>query len=167
MHDIKSSRGSYYPQGARKIGSEAMKGKGKGQGKNRDIHGRTSVRIAHMSRDEVMDGLEQLGWEPVANVAYTLQKKKGILHELVEMTTKTEMNGSTNVCAGLSQKNKTELGDLCKTLSIPSGHETEPLLTRKIKEVLAERQPLRQATLDSRRHRRKTYTTNSIASGQC
>ena len=31
MHDIKSSRGGYYPQGANKKGPEAEKGKGKGQ----------------------------------------------------------------------------------------------------------------------------------------
>ena len=40
MHDIKSSRGGYYPQGANKKGSEAGKGKGKGHGKNRDSRGR-------------------------------------------------------------------------------------------------------------------------------
>ena len=63
-----------------------------------------------------------------------------------------------NVCAGLSQKNKTELRDLRKTLSIPlSGHETKPQLTRKIKEVQAEREKLRQATVDFGRHRGKTY----------
>ena len=51
---------------------------------------------------------------------------------------------------GLSQKNKTELRDLCKALSIPlSGHETKPQLARKIKEVQAEREPLRRASLDS------------------
>ena len=37
-----------------------------------------------MSRDEAMDRLEQLGWEPVAIVAYTLLEKKSILHELEE-----------------------------------------------------------------------------------
>ena len=66
-----------------------------------------SVRIAHMSRDEVMERLEQLGWEPAANVAYTVFEKKSILHELEEKATKSEMNDIPNVCAGLSQKNKT------------------------------------------------------------
>ena len=116
----------------------------------------TSVRIAYMSRDEVMDRLEQLGWEPVATVAYALLEKKSILHALEEKTTKSEMNDSTNVCAGLSQKNETELRDMCKTLNIPlSGYETKPQLTRKIKEVQAEREPLRQATLDFGRHQGK------------
>ena len=56
------------------------------------------------------------------------------------------MNDNPNVRAGLSQKNKTELRELCKALSFPlSGHETKPQLTRKIK---AEREPPRQA--DSR-----------------
>ena len=68
------------------------------------------------------------------------------------------MNDNPNVCADLSHKNKTELRDVCKPLSIPlSGHETKPRLTRKIKEVQAEREPLRQATLDFGRHRGKTY----------
>ena len=117
-----------------------------------------SVRIAHMSRDEVMDRLVQLGWEPTANVTYTLLEKKSILHELEEKMTKSEMNDNTNVCAGLSQKNKTELRDVCKVLSIPlSGRETKPQLTRKIKEAQAEREPLRQAILDFGRHRGKTY----------
>ena len=72
--------------------------------------------------------------------------------------TKSEMNDSTNVCAGPNQKNKTELRDLCKTLGIPlSGHKTKPQLTRKIKEVQAERQPPRQATLDFGRHGGKRY----------
>ena len=117
-----------------------------------------SMRVAHMSRDEVMDRLVQLGWEPTANVVYTLLEKKSILHELEEKMTKSEMNDNTNVCVGLSQKNKTELRDVCKVLSIPlSGRETKPQLTRKIKEVQAEREPLRQATLDFGRHRGKTY----------
>ena len=38
-----------------------------------------------------------------------------------------------------------------------SEHETKPQLTRKIKEVRAEREPLRQAILDLGRHRGKTY----------
>ena len=90
-----------------------------------------------------------------------------------EKTTKSEMNDNSNVCAGLSQENKTELRDVCKTLSIPlSGHETKPQLTRKIKEVQTERKPLRQATPDFGRHgERRTNgcapTTNSIASGRC
>ena len=47
---------------------------------------------------------------------------------------------------------------MCKTLRIPlSGHQTKPQLTRKIKEVQAEREPLRQETLDFGRHRGKTY----------
>ena len=70
---------------------------------------------------------------------------------------KSEMNDNPNVCAGLSQKNKTELRDVYKALSIPlSGHETKPQVTRKIKEVQAEREPLRQATLDFGRHRGET-----------
>ena len=68
------------------------------------------------------------------------------------------MNDNSNVCAGLSQKNSTELRDVCKMLSIPlSGHETTPQLTRKINEIQVEREPLRQATLDFGRHRRKTF----------
>ena len=115
-----------------------------------------SMRLAHMSRDEVMDRLVQLGWEPTANVTYTLLEKKSILHELEEKMTKSEMNDNTNVCAGLRQKNKTELRDVCKVLSIPlSGRGTKPQLTRKIKEAQAEREPLRQATLDFGRHRGK------------
>ena len=70
------------------------------------------------------------------------------------------MNDSTNVWVGLSHKNKTELRDLCKTLSMPlSGHETKPQLSRKVKEVQAEPQPLRQATLDFGRHQGKTNET--------
>ena len=89
---------------------------------------------------------EQLGWDPAANVAHTLLEKKSILHELEEKVTKSEMNDNPNVCAGLSQKNKTELRDVCKALRIPlSGHETKPQLTLKINEVQAEREPLRQA----------------------
>ena len=38
-----------------------------------------------------------------------------------------------------------------------SEHETKPQLTRKMKEVRAEREPLRQAILDLGRHRGKTY----------
>ena len=95
-----------------------------------------SVRIAHTSRDEVMERLEQLGWEPAANVTYTLLEKKSILHELEEKATKSKMNDNLNVCADLSQKNNTELRDVCKALSTPlSGHETKPQLTRKVKEV--------------------------------
>ena len=42
--------------------------------------------------------------------------------------------------------------------SIPSsGYETKSHLTRKIKEVQSEREPLRQAILDFGRHREKTY----------
>ena len=92
------------------------------------------------------------------NVEQTLLEKKSTLHELDEKVTKAEMNDNTNVCAGLSQKNKTDLREVCKALSIPwSGHETKPLLTRKIKVVQAEREPLRQAILDFGRHRGKTY----------
>ena len=40
MHDIKSSRGGYYLQGANKKGSGAGKGISKGQGKNRNSRGR-------------------------------------------------------------------------------------------------------------------------------
>ena len=71
-------------------------------------------------------------------MAYTLLEKKTILHELEEKVAKSEMNDNPNVRAGLSEKNKTELRDVCKALSIPlSGHETKPQLTRKIKEVQA------------------------------
>ena len=35
-----------------------------------------------MSRDEAMERLEQLGWEPAATVEHTLLEKKSILHEL-------------------------------------------------------------------------------------
>ena len=116
------------------------------------------MRVAHMSRDEVMERLEQLGWEPGANVAYMLLEKKSILHELEENVTKSQMNDNPNVCAGLSQKNKTELRDVCKAFGIPlSGHETKPQLTTKIKEVQAEREPLRQTTLDFGRHRGKMH----------
>ena len=62
-----------------------------------------------MSRDEVMEQLEQLGWEPAANVEFTLLEKKSILHELEEKVTKSEMNDNPNVCAGLSRKSKIEL----------------------------------------------------------
>ena len=87
-----------------------------------------------------------------------LLEKKSILLELEEKVTKSEMNDNSKTCASLSQKNKTALRDVWKALSIPlSGHETEPQLTRKINEVQAEREPLRQATLDFGRHRGKTY----------
>ena len=90
-----------------------------------------SARIIPMARDEEMEQLEQLGWEPVANVTYTLLEKKSIRHELQEKTTKSEMNDNSNVCADLSQKNKTELRDVCKMLSIPlSGQETTPQLKK-------------------------------------
>ena len=102
-----------------------------------------------MSRDEVMEQLEQLGWEPDANVEFTLLEKKSIMHELEEKVTKSEMNDNPNVCAGLSRKSKIELREVCKVLSILlSGHETKLQLTRKIKEVQAEREPLRQTILD-------------------
>ena len=75
-----------------------------------------------MSRDEVMEQLEQLGWEPVANVTW---------HELEEKMMKAGMNDNSNVCAGLSQKNKTELRDVRKMLSIPLlGQETTPQLKK-------------------------------------
>ena len=91
-------------------------------------------------------------------MAYALLGKKSILHELEEKVTKSEMNDNPTVCAGLSQKNKTELRDVSKAFSIPlSGHETKPQLTRKINEVQAEREPLRQAIVDFGRHRGKTY----------
>ena len=116
-----------------------------------------SVRIAHTSRDEEMERLEQLGWEPAANVEYTLVEKKSILHELEEKVTKSEMNDNPNVCGGLSQKHKTELKEVCKALSIPlSGHETKPQVTRTMKQVQAKREPLRQAIQDFGRHRGKT-----------
>ena len=59
-----------------------------------------SVRITHMSRNEVMERLEQLA---AANVAYTLVDNKSTLHELEEKVTKSEMNDNLDVCAGLSQ----------------------------------------------------------------
>ena len=44
-----------------------------------------------------MERREHLGWEPAANVAYTLLEKKSILHELDEKVTKSEMNDNPNV----------------------------------------------------------------------
>ena len=47
----------------------------------------------------------------------------------------SEVNANSNCCVGLSQKNKTELRDSYKSLNIRlSGHETQPQLTRKIKD---------------------------------
>ena len=40
MHEIKNTRGGYYPQNASKKGSWAGTHKSKGQGKNRNSHGR-------------------------------------------------------------------------------------------------------------------------------
>ena len=58
----------------------------------------------------------------------------------------------------LEPKEQDKLREVCKALSFPlSGHETKPQLTRKIKEVQAEREALRQATLDLGRDRGKTY----------
>ena len=82
-------------------------------------------------------------------MAYTLLEKKSILHELEEKVSK--VNGNPDVCAGLSQKNKTELRDVFKALSIPlSGYETNPQADK-------EDQTLRQAALDFGGHRGKTY----------
>ena len=104
------------------------------------------MTLAQMSRDEVMERLGQLGWKPAANVAYTHLEKRSTLHGLEEKVTKPEKNDNPNVCAGLSQKNKTELRDVCKVLSIPlSGHKTKPQLTRskryKQSENHVDRQP--------------------------
>ena len=50
-------------------------------------------------------------------------------------------------------KDNTELRDLCMSLKIPlSGHETKLQLTKKIKEMQAEREPSRQAILNFGRH---------------
>ena len=43
-----------------------------------------------MSRDEVMERLEQLGWGPAADVEYTRLEKKNILHELEEKVTRSQ-----------------------------------------------------------------------------
>ena len=53
------------------------------------------MNIAHMSRDEVMDRLEQLGWEPAASVAYTLLEKRSMLHKLEEKVMQSEINEIT------------------------------------------------------------------------
>ena len=74
-------------------------------------------------------------------------RRRGVICSLLRILHKLEekVNDNPNVCANLSQQSKTELRDVCKALSIPlSGHETEPQLARKIKEVQAEREPLRQ-----------------------
>ena len=52
MHDIKSSRDGYYPQGASKKGSVAGKGKSKGQGKNRNGHGRAPGESSNASMSQ-------------------------------------------------------------------------------------------------------------------
>ena len=56
MHDIKSSRGGCYPQGAHSKGSGAGKGKSKRQGKNRNSQAegqdnRRTRRQAKLERD--------------------------------------------------------------------------------------------------------------------
>ena len=51
------------------------------------------------NRSHVVERLEQLGWEPAANL-----EKKSILHELEVKVPKSEMNDNPNVCAGLSQR---------------------------------------------------------------
>ena len=106
-----------------------------------------------MWRDDVMERLEQLRtWRT------RFSERRVSCTNSRRVLTKSEMNDNLNVCAGLSQKNWTELRDVCKALSIPwSGHEPKPQLTRKIKEEQAERAPLQQATLDFGRHRGKTY----------
>ena len=116
------------------------------------------VRIARVSRDEVMDRLEQLGWEPAGNVAHTLIEKKSILHEL-------------DSWASLSQQNKTELGDVWKSLSIPlSGCETKPQLTRKTRrykqsENHYDKQARNSGVIEGRS--RCVPTTSSTTSGWC
>ena len=52
MRDIKSSRGGYYHQGANKKGSEAVKGKGKRQGKNRNSRGRASGLSSNIPKSQ-------------------------------------------------------------------------------------------------------------------
>ena len=60
----------------------------------------------------------------------------------------SEVNENSNCCVSLSQKNETELRDSYKSLNIRlSGHETQPQLTKKIKEMQAERETSRQAIL--------------------
>ena len=116
-----------------------------------------SVRIAHMTRDEVMERLEHLGWNQLRTWNTRFSKRRASCENSRTGDAKSETNDTPNVCRGLSQKNKTELRDVCKALSIPlSGHETKPQLTKKIKEVQAEREALRQATLGFGRHQWKT-----------
>ena len=108
----------------------------------------SSVRTVHMSRAEVKERLEQLGWTSAVDVSCTRLEKKS-MHELEKKMKKAGMNDNSNARSGLSQKHKTEPKDLCKSRSIPvSGHETKPKLTRKIKETQAQREPLRQEILD-------------------
>ena len=52
MHDLKSCRGGYCPQGSNKKGSGAGKGKGEGQGKNRDSHRRAPGQSANASTSQ-------------------------------------------------------------------------------------------------------------------
>ena len=93
-----------------------------------------------------MERLEQLGWEAAANVANTL-------HELEEKVTKSEKNYKSNVCAGLSQKNKTELRDVYRAPSIPlSGTRDETTAGKEDQRGTSRARPLRQATLDYGRH---------------
>ena len=76
-----------------------------------------------MSQDEVMETTGTAGMGTSCERGIHFFEKKSILHELEEKVTKSEMNDNPNVCTGLSQKNKTELRDVCKALSIPlSGH---------------------------------------------
>ena len=81
----------------------------------------SSAKIAHMTRDEAKELLEQLDWEPAVNVSYTLLEKKSIQNELEEQKRRPDMNDNSNSCVDLSQKNKTELQNLGKSpLSVPT-----------------------------------------------
>ena len=52
MHDIKSSRGGYYLQCANRKGSEAVVGKGKGQGKDRDSRRQASGQSSNLPKSQ-------------------------------------------------------------------------------------------------------------------
>ena len=109
-------------------------------------------------RSDGTSGTAGMGTSCERGVHASRKEEKNISHELEEKVTKSEVNDNPNVRAGSSQKNKTELREVCKSLSILlSGQETKPQLTRKIKEVQTERVPPRQAILEFGRHRGKTY----------
>ena len=52
MHDIKSSRGGYHPQGASKKGPGAGKDKGKAQSNKRNNHGRAPGQSSNVSMSQ-------------------------------------------------------------------------------------------------------------------